>query len=378
MRIYLDNNATTQLDKEVFEVMARCYLEDYGNASSIHSMGVRASEMLEDARRTLGHLLKVPADRLFFTSSATESLNWAIRSAARTQAHLGDTIVVGEIEHSAVLSTVKDVSKLHKLKIRTLPVNKRSEYLMDELEKLLDESVIVVALMSANNETGTLQDLKTAAGLIKEKAPSALFLVDAVQSFGKAPVRIAEWDPDFLALSAHKFHGPKGVGLLYVKEGTPLVPLITGGGQEGGMRSGTQNVPGAVGMAKAAEKALQAYEAAVAKMRKHQRRIADAVKALGGVVITPLDNALPNTLQISFPGIAGQHLVNALSSEEIYVSTHSACGSKKRGSHVLKAMKLDPLIERGAIRISTSRYTTDEEIDRFLEVLERVVSIFKL
>ncbi|HCZ07396.1 MAG: cysteine desulfurase [Thermotogota bacterium] len=378
MRIYLDNNATTKIDAEALELMVRCYTENYGNPNSLHRMGVEASNLLEDARRTFARLLRVPVESIFFTSSATESINWALRSAVRTRARLGKTLVIGEVEHSAVLNTAKDIAQTHGLTIKMVPVNKRGEYLMDELEKLLDDEVILVALMSANNETGTLQDLTTASRIVKKKSPSALFLVDAVQSFGKAPMDIEKWDPDFLVLSAHKFHGPKGVGVLYVKEDTPLVPMITGGGQERGMRSGTQNVPGIVGAAKAAENAMKLYAEAVERMRTHQHVIAEGVKRLGGVVITPLDNSLPNTVMISFPGIAGQHLVNALSAEGIYVSTHSACGSKKPSSHVLRAMKLDPLIERGAVRISTSRYTEDEEIKRFLEVLEEVTSLFRL
>ena len=362
------------MDDEVLEAMNSIYIHDYGNPNSLHRKGNDAAQHLEDARRSLAKLLGVKNKEIFFTSGATESINWVIRSVARLASEKRNKLIVGAVEHKAVLNTARDVAKMHNLNITMLPVDGRGGYLLNELEKNLDESVLLVALMSANNEVGTLQPVEEISELVRSRAPRAFLLVDAVQSFGKSRMDVKAWDPDFLVLSAHKFHGPKGVGLLYAKEGKIPFPLITGGGQEKGLRSGTQNVPGIVGMAKAAELAVKNLEENIEKMRRFQRLIAEKVQTLGGVIITPMDRSLPNTLTVSFPGILGHHLLNALSLEGVYVSTHSACSSSESTSHVLDAMGVKGKIALGAIRISTSRMTTEEEIHFFLEVLEKVLN----
>ena len=373
LEVYLDNNATTRVDDEVLDTMRLIYIYDYGNPNSLHRKGSDAAQHMEDSRRILAKLLGVKSKEIFFTSGATESINWVMRSVARLASEKRNKLIIGAVEHKAVLKTAHDIAKIHNLDIAILPVDEKGVYLLDELEKKLDETVLLVALMSANNEVGTLQPVEEISKLVRSKAPRAFLLVDAVQSFGKSKMDLKAWNPDFLVLSAHKFHGPKGIGLLYAREGRIPFPLITGGEQERGFRAGTQNVPGIVGMARAAELAVKDLEKNIEKMRKFQKLIAEKVETLGGVIITPLNNSLPNTITASFPGILGHHLLNALSLEKIYVSTHSACSSSESTSHVLEAMGIKGKIALGAIRISTSRMTTEEEISFFLETLEKVL-----
>ena len=375
--IYLDNNATTRLDDRVLEVMLPFFTEKYGNPNSPHRMGYEAEKAMEEARETIAKILKVMPREIYFTSCATESINWILRGVAKVLKRSGGKIITTTIEHKAVLNTLKTLGR-EGFKIFYIPVDRKGKIILEKLEEVLDDDVILVSIIAANNEIGTIQPIERIAEIVRSKT-SALIHVDAVQTVGKMKFDFSKWNVDLASFSAHKLHGPKGVGFAYIKLGVPIVPLLEGGGQERGMRSGTQNVPGIVGLGKAFQLAWEELETSIEKMERFRRMIAEKVQKLGGVIITPLDESISNTLSVSFPGIRGSVLVNALSSEGIFVSTGSACSSREGiSSHVLKALNLDSLIAEGAIRISLSKMNTEDEIKRFLEKLEEIVKYLKL
>ncbi|HIP92435.1 MAG TPA: cysteine desulfurase [Thermotoga sp.] len=375
--IYLDNNATTRLDDRVLESMLPFFTEKYGNPNSVHRMGYEAEKAIENARETIAKILKVDPREIYFTSCATESINWILKSTAKVLKRSGRKIITTTVEHKAVLNSLKALEK-EGFKIVYIPVDRKGKIILEKLEKALDDEVILVSIIAANNELGTVQPIEKIVEIVKSKT-NALVHVDAVQTVGKMRFDFSKWNVDLASFSAHKFHGPKGVGFAYIKLGVPIIPLLDGGGQERGMRSGTQNVPGIVGLGKAFQLAWEELETSIEKMERLRRMIAEKIQKLGGVVITPLDESISNTLLVSFPGIIGSVLANALSSENIFVSTGSACSSREGiASHVLKALNIDPLIAEGAIRISLSKMNTEDEIKRFLEKLEEIVKYLKL
>ena len=375
--IYLDNNATTRLDDRVLEAMLPFFTEKYGNPNSPHRMGYEAEKAMEEAREIISKVLKVMPREIYFTSCATESINWILKGVTKVLKRSGRKIVTTTIEHKAVLNTLK-VLEREGFKVIYVPVDRKGKIILEELEKCLDDDVILVSIIAANNEIGTIQPIERIVEIVRSKT-DALIHVDAVQTVGKMKFDFSKWNVDLASFSAHKFHGPKGVGFAYVRLGVPIVPLLEGGGQERGMRSGTQNVPGIVGLGKAFQLAWEELDESIDKMENFRRMIAEKVQKLGGVVITPLEDSISNTLSVSFPGIRGSVLVNALSSEGIFVSTGSACASREGiSSHVLKALNLDPLIAEGAIRISLSKMNTEDEIKSFLEKLEEIVKYLKL
>ncbi|MCD6551010.1 cysteine desulfurase family protein [Thermotoga sp.] len=376
MRVYFDNNATTKVDERVLEEMVTFYREKFGNPNSAHGMGIKANLHLERAREKVAKILGVSPSEIFFTSCATEAINWIHKAVAEVFERRKRTIITTPIEHKAVLETLKYLS-FRGFKVKYVPVDSRGVVKLEELERAIDDDTFLVSVMAANNEVGTVQPIEEIVKVVKKKSREILVHVDAVQTVGKIPFSLDELDVDYASFSAHKFHGPKGVGIAFIKKGAPIRPFIHGGGQEKGLRSGTQNVPGIVGAARAMELAVENLESVIEHMEKLRRKLVEGLKKLGAYIITPLDVSLPNTLSVSFPNLRGSTLQNLLSSHNIFVSTSSACTSRdERLSHVLEAMGIDRKIAQGAIRISLCRYNTEEEVDYFLEKMGEIMSFF--
>lgn len=374
MRVYFDNNATTRLDDRALEEMITFYREKFGNPNSAHGMGIEANLHLEKAREKIAKILGVSPSEIFFTSCATEAINWIHKAVAAVFEKRKRTIITTPIEHKAVLETLKYLS-LRGFRVKYIPVDSRGVVKLEELERMIDEDTFLVSVMAANNEVGTIQPIEEVVKIVKKKNKEILVHVDAVQVIGKIPFSLERLNVDYASFSAHKFHGPKGVGIAFIKKGAPIRPFVHGGGQERGLRSGTQNVPGIVGAAKAMELAVENLESTMKHMERLRRKLAEGLRKLGAHIITPLDVSLPNTLSVSFSNLRGSTLQNLLSSHGIFVSTSSACTSKDENlSHVLTAMGIDRRIAQGAIRISLCRYNTEEEVNYFLEKTGEILS----
>ncbi len=370
--VYLDNNATTMVAPEVLEAMLPFYKNSYGNASSMHTFGGLVAKDMENARHQVAQLLGAENDfEITFTGSATESDNLAIRgitSYYRDKKH----VITSTVEHPAVLNLCKQLEK-EGYKVTYVPVNRDGILDLQYLKNSVTEETAIVSIMHANNETGVIMPVEEIGAFLKGKG--VIFHIDGVQAAGKIPVDVMKLNCDLYSISAHKFHGPKGIGALYVKKGSRMRPMIFGGHQEKGRRPGTENIPGIVGMGKAAEMALEHLKdmPSVARLRdKLQENILKTVK-------TSTVNGLkaprtPNTLNISFEFIEGESILLYLDREGVYISTGSACSSGSlEPSHVLRGMNLPFSKIHGSIRFSLSRYTTEEEIDYTLKVLPGVI-----
>ncbi|BBE30094.1 cysteine desulfurase [Tepiditoga spiralis] len=374
--IYFDNNATTQVDKEVADLIYKYMTERYANPNSIHEFGIESEDAVEESRNSIAKLFGVLPFEIYFTSCATESINWALRGVAKANEKYGKHIITSKIEHSATINTLKTLEK-EGFEITYVNANKDGVISLEEIKKSLREDTILVSIMAANNETGTIQPIKEISNLIKEKSPKAYFHVDCVQIVGKMDFKLKDLNCDLASFSAHKFHGPKGVGILYKKERTRIFPIITGGSQERGMRGGTQNVPGIVGTALALKKAFENL-IKMKKIEEIRNYIKSEMESMGAKIITPIDNSVPNTLAAFFPKTRGDVIVNALSDEGIYISTSAACSSKGvSGSRVLKELGYSETDSKAMLRISLSHTNTMEEAQYFLKKLKNVLNFLK-
>jgi len=376
-RIYLDNSATTQVDDRVIEAMLPCFGQYYGNASSVHLFGQDARRVIDDARRGVAALLAADTREVVFTSGGTESNNWALWGAWRASGGKpGAHFITTKIEHPAILSTCKAM-EANGAEITYVPVNASGSVDPAVIEEAIRDTTLLISVMHANNETGVIQPIREIAEIARRRGVT--LHTDAVQSVGKIPVNVEELGADMLSASAHKFHGPKGIGVLYIRKGTKLASYMTGGSQERKRRAGTENTPAIAGLGKAA---LLASE--------HLAEMTDRVGALRDRferhILTKIDGSringkaeagarLPNISNISFDRLEGEAAVIALDLENVAVSTGSACASGSVDpSHVLTAMGLRPEVVQGSLRFSLSRFTTETEIDRALEILETIVA----
>lgn len=370
--VYLDNNATTQVADEVREAMLPFLSQEHGNPSSIHSAGRDARTAIENARRQVARLLSAQPRRLIYTSGGSEADNLAIKGTAFPLREKGNHIITTAVEHPAVLNTCAFLEK-EGFEITYLPVDDDGWVTPERLKKALKDSTILVSIIMANNEVGTILPIKELAAITHEKG--ALFHTDAVQAVGKIKVDVQELDVDMLSLSAHKLHGPKGIGVLYVKRGINLEPLIHGGAQEGGLRAGTENVPSIIGLGKAAELAMYTVQdtSDVARLRDKLAKGITQLIPLARLNGHP-SHRLPNTLNLALPGLRGESIVIALDHHGIAISSGSACQSgSPEPTHVLLAMGRTVEEAHCSVRFSLSRYTTEYDIERTITSLEQVL-----
>ncbi len=377
---YLDNSATTRPRPEAVAAVTAALTEGFGNPSSLHGLGSAAERTLKQARAQVAALIGAQPGSIIFTSGGTEANNLAILGAARRFRGRGRHIVTTAIEHSAVLSPCRALEQ-EGYTVTYLPVDEQGRVHPDQVAAALTEETILVSVMYVNNEIGTIQPVAEIGRLLKEKGRGRiLFHVDAVQAAGKLPVNVSRIGCDLLTLSSHKLHGPKGVGALYIRQGLGLEPIQYGGGQEGGIRSGTENVPGIAGFGVAAQAARQELNGAAERMRRLKLELIRKLREAGlSFVVNGPDPeaewAAPHILNLTFEGIdKGEVLVHALEQHGVYVSTRSACHSKQIAtSHVLEALGCTGARGSGAIRISLSPLSRDEVVDGFVEAARAVV-----
>ncbi|MFH1447452.1 MAG: cysteine desulfurase NifS [Candidatus Micrarchaeota archaeon] len=367
--IYLDNGSTTRMDKRVFEEMIPYLTDKYGNASSTHSFGARSREAIDDARMSIADLINAEPDGIVFTSGGTESDNLALKGIAYR--HKKGNIITSTIEHPAVLNTCKYLEK-NGFSVTYVPVTQEGIVEPDAINNSITSDTILISIMHANNEIGTIQPIKEIGRIARESGIP--FHTDAVQSVGKIATDVHALNVDMLSISSHKFHGPKGIGALYVKKGTKLFPLAHGGGHEKGIRAGTENVPGIVGFGAAARMAAKEIDKND-DVKRLRDRLIDGIIDIKDTRLNGTRNPrLPNNVNISFKFIEGEGLVLALDANGIYASTASACSSQSlKPSHVLLAIGLMPEDAHGSLRLTLSKYNTDNEIDRVLEILPKTV-----
>ncbi|MGA2637509.1 cysteine desulfurase NifS [Methylocella sp.] len=372
--VYLDNNATTRVDPSVVETMLPFFTEQFGNASSIHAFGASVGGALKTARKQLQELLGAAHDHeIIYTSGGTESDNTAILSALEAQAGR-DEIVTSKVEHPAVLALCQHLEKTGRAKVHYIGVDSFGRLDLEAYRSALSDKVAVVSIMWANNETGTIFPVEGLADLAK--GVGALFHTDAVQAVGKVPVSLKDSSIDMLSLSGHKLHAPKGVGALYVKRGARFKPVFRGGHQERGRRAGTENIPGIVGLGKAAELAIQHMAEEQGRVKDLRDRLEKAIlqRVPNCFVNGDLNDRLPNTCNVAFEYVEGEGILLHLNRVGIAASSGSACTSGSlEPSHVLRAMNIPFTAAHGSIRFSLSRDNSVEDVDRVVEALPGII-----
>ncbi len=374
MHAYLDNSATTKVAPEVVEIMNKVFLEDYGNPSSLHKMGFEAEKYVNEAIDTFSKILKCNKKNIVFTSGGTESNNTAIIGTALFKESRGKHIITTEIEHPAVSEPVSFLEK-RGWEIDRLSVN--SEGLVDpeELKEKLRPDTVLVSIMHVNNEIGAVEPIEELGNIIKDKAPECFFHVDDIQGFGKLKMDIKRSNIDFLSASAHKIHGPKGVGLLFVSDrASHIPPMMMGGGQQSGMRSGTVNVPGIAGFAEAVKCLYENIDGSFDKIKDLRDFFTGELLKIPDTRINGGENVSPYIVSLSVKGVRSEVLLHALEDKGVYVSAGSACSShKKHGSVTLKAIGFTDKEAEETVRFSFSCHTTKEELEYALECLNEIV-----
>ncbi len=370
-RIYLDNSATTRVDEAVLEAMMPCFRDNFGNASSIHTFGQEARAAVEEARRAVADLLGADTREIVFTSGGTESDNMALWGVFRSGYKPGNHVITTKIEHPAILSTCKALQSAG-AEITYVPVDGSGRVDPAAVSAALRDTTVLISVMHANNETGMIQPVEEIGAVARERG--IVMHTDAVQTVGKIPVKATGLGVDLLSLSGHKIHAPKGVGVLYVRKGTKLVPFMTGGSHERKRRAGTENVPGIVGLGAAARLALERLPEMPSRVGGLRDRLESRILgAIPGVKVNGSGARLPNIVNFSFEGLEGEAAVIALDLEGVAVSTGSACSSGSlEPSHVLIAMGLRPEVVQGSLRFSLCHHNTEAEIDKAVETLKSV------
>ena len=372
-KVYLDNAATTPILPEVLEAMLPYFKDAYGNPQSLHNWGDEAREAIEDARGRVAALIGAQTEEIIFTSSGTESNNFAIKGLAMAQQTKGKHIVVSAIEHFSVLHSARTLEKWG-FEMTQVPVDRHGMVNPDEVARSLRKDTVLVSIMHANGEVGTIQPIKEIAELVKEAG--AMFHTDAVAAAGNIPLDVRELRVDALSLAGNQFYGPKGVGALWLKKGTRIIPFLDGGVQEEGKRSGTENVPAIVGLGKAAELAKAEMESRMNRLSAlRDRLIAGLLSRIEHVILTghPTQR-LPGNASFCIEFIEGEAMLLLLSSKGVAASSGSACTSKAlKASHVLTAMRIPPEIAQGSLLFSFGLENTEEDVDYVLEVLPPIV-----
>lgn len=395
--IYLDNSATTKVHREVAELMTKLMCEDYGNPSSMHIKGVDSEKYIRDAKEYLAKALKVNAKEIFFTSCGTESDNLALIGVARANARRGKHLITTKIEHPAILNAMKQLEE-EGFSVTYLGTDASGIISLDELKNAITDETILVSVMHVNNEIGSVQPIAKIGELIKSINPNIYFHVDDVQGFSKLKLYPKKMNIDMLSVSAHKIHGPKGMGLLYINEKVKIVPIIYGGGQQNGMRSGTENVAGIAAMSLATKMAYDNYDNDVIKLYDLKRHFIKEVTKIPNVTVNGLPKggeavcnmakvesgasieelsdilASPHVISVSVEDVRAEVLLHSLEDKGIYVSAGSACSTHKRAaSATLMAINLDKKLLESTVRFSLSTYTTEEDINEAVEVMKEIV-----
>jgi cysteine desulfurase len=372
MEVYMDYAATSPVDQRVLKAMIPYFNEKFGNTMSLHKLGRNAKEALEESRKSIADLMNAKSEEFVFTASATEANNMVIKGVAYVNKNKGKHIIVSAIEHHCVLEPARWLEE-QGFEVTYIPVDKFGFVDLANLENAIRKDTILVSIMHANNEIGTIQDIQEIGRICQQK--DVYFHSDAAQSFGKLPIDVKKLNIDLLSVSSHKMYGPKGVGGLYIKEGTKIEPLLHGGGHEFNKRSSTVNVPGAVGFAEAAR--IQKRE--MVSDSKNQTKLRD--KMITEILTIPNSHLnghptkrLPNNASFWFAYIEGESLLVSLDNEGIYASTGSACSSSDlKASHVLLAIGLKPQDAYGSLRLSLGKYSTEEEVDYTIKVVPEAV-----
>lgn len=374
--IYFDNSATTKPHEEVIAEVVNCMENYYGNPSSAHKLGGEAEKKIKLAKERVGKLINADWQDIIFTSGGSEANNTAIRGLIKK----GDHIITSKIEHPSVLMVMNSLEKIG-IEVTYLGVNNNGLISLQELKDSIKENTRLVSIMQVNNEIGCLEPIEEIIKIVRTTNKKTKIHVDGVQSVGKMKIDVKKLDIDMMSLSAHKIHGPKGIGALYLKSGLVINPFIEGGGQERGLRSGTENLPGASGFGVAADIDLKNFEEKITKVRLIKEHFINRFEEIERVVInSPIDNNhINNILNVSFEGVRGEVLLHALEDYNIYVSTGSACSAKKssHGNYVLPAIGVKDSLIEGTIRFSFSYLNTTEEVDETIEALKKILPFLR-
>ncbi|MEF9990957.1 MAG: cysteine desulfurase family protein [Romboutsia sp.] len=378
MDIYLDNSATTKPYKEVVDKMVYALTEDYGNPSSLHRKGMQVEKNIKEIRQNIARSIGAKDKEIFFTSGGTESNNTIIRGVANLYKKRKNHIISTNIEHPSVLDTLKDLQN-EGFEVTYLNVNEDGKVDIEDFKKAIKPTTSLVTIMQVNNEVGSIQPIAEIGKYLKSLDEKVYLHVDGVQSYGKINFRPSRYNIDFMSVSGHKFHGPKGIGFMYIKENNRLKPMLTGGGQEIGIRSGTENVPGIYGLGEAVKIINRDLDNTIEKVNNLKNILKEGIiENIEDIKVNSSEDGVCHILNISFENIKGEVLLHCLEQKGIYVSTGSACSSKKKGSHVLNAMNLSQNEIEGAIRFSLSDMNTEEEILKTITVLRESVNDLRM
>lgn len=379
MEAYFDNSATTRCYPEVAEIVVKTMTEDFGNPSAMHLKGVEAEKYVREAAQILAKILKVNEKEIIFTSGGTESNNLALFGGADANKRSGNHIITTSVEHAAVGQPAERLEQMG-YEVTIVPVDHRGVVQLEALEKALRPDTILVSTMYVNNEVGAVMPVEEIAKLVHEKSPKALYHVDAIQAFGKYRIYPQKAGIDMLSVSSHKIHGPKGVGFLYINEKARIQPQILGGGQQAGMRSGTDNVPGIAGLGVAAKMVYTDFDKKIEHMYQLKERLAEGFLKLPDVRLNGMEirEGAPQILSASFLGVRSEVLLHTLEEKGIYVSAGSACSSHKRkAAGTLSAMGMEAAQRESTLRFSFSEENTFEEVDYALEVIGQVLPMLR-
>ena len=379
MEAYFDNSATTKCYPEVAEIVVKTMTEDFGNPSAMHLKGVEAEKYVREAAQILAKILKVNEKEIIFTSGGTESNNLALFGGADANKRSGNHIITTSVEHAAVGQPAERLEQMG-YEVTIVPVDHRGVVQLEALEKALRPDTILVSTMYVNNEVGAVMPVEEIAKLVHEKSPKALYHVDAIQAFGKYRIYPKKAGIDMLSVSSHKIHGPKGVGFLYINEKARIQPQILGGGQQAGMRSGTDNVPGIAGLGVAAKMVYTDFDKKIEHMYQLKERLAEGFLKLPDVRLNGMEirEGAPQILSASFLGVRSEVLLHTLEEKGIYVSAGSACSSHKRkAAGTLSAMGMEAAQRESTLRFSFSEENTFEEVDYALEVIGQVLPMLR-
>lgn len=375
MIVYLDNSATTKVLDSVKDIVVETMVSDYGNPSSMHKKGLDAENYVKDARTRLAKLIKVEEKEILFTSGGTESNNLALIGTAVANQRAGKHLITSCIEHPSVTNVMKYLEE-EGFQVTYLPVDSNGLVDLEQLADAIREDTILISIMYVNNEIGTVEPIEEIAKVIKRKKPDVLFHVDAIQAFGKYRIYPKRIGIDLLSVSGHKIHGPKGSGFLYIRSGVKIRPILLGGGQQKGMRSGTENVPAIAGLGQAAEEVYQNLEQKVEKLYKLKACFIEGIERMDGVCVHGFSGykGAPHIVSVGFSGVRSEVLLHALEERGIFVSAGSACSSNKATiSATLKGIGVKKEYLDSTIRFSFSIFTTEEEIAYCLSILEEIL-----